>query len=291
MTPLDLDEYLDHNDVEINEDTLSIAHHGILGMRWGRLNGPPYPLGKGDHSAAEKSAAAKAGVKVGKSSGKGSIENVGKGSSSGSKSTSTKKKKVEKPETPEEHEAKRQAAIRSGSRVQVKKYASEMSMNELNEAVSRIGQMDKLKTKPDNNGGLKAVAKNLSPKEREKREALESGDLRRIRKVAPLATKDELQTAINKADLMAKMDKKLAGPSAMEKIDNAMQVTKEINGWARTGADVWNTIAGYANAFGGTDLQKIDYGNGNKKKGGKKGGNKNNNQNNKNDNDDDDDNN
>ena len=69
MTPLELDEYLDHNDVEINDETLSIAHHGILGMKWGRLNGPPYPLGRGDHSANEKKAASKAGIKVGTDSG------------------------------------------------------------------------------------------------------------------------------------------------------------------------------------------------------------------------------
>lgn len=33
-----------------------LAHHGILGMRWGKRNGPPYPLGVGDHSASEKKA-------------------------------------------------------------------------------------------------------------------------------------------------------------------------------------------------------------------------------------------
>ena len=31
-------------------------HHGILGQRWGRKNGPPYPLGASDHSASEKKA-------------------------------------------------------------------------------------------------------------------------------------------------------------------------------------------------------------------------------------------
>lgn len=34
----------------------SIKHHGILGMKWGRKNGPPYPLGVSDHSASEKKA-------------------------------------------------------------------------------------------------------------------------------------------------------------------------------------------------------------------------------------------
>ena len=33
-----------------------LAHHGILGQRKGVRNGPPYPLGAGDHSAAEKKA-------------------------------------------------------------------------------------------------------------------------------------------------------------------------------------------------------------------------------------------
>lgn len=33
-----------------------LNHHGILGQKWGKRNGPPYPLNAGDHSAAEKKA-------------------------------------------------------------------------------------------------------------------------------------------------------------------------------------------------------------------------------------------
>lgn len=42
-----------------------LQHHGILGQKWGKQNGPPYPLSGSDHSAAEK----KAGWKKSLSSG------------------------------------------------------------------------------------------------------------------------------------------------------------------------------------------------------------------------------
>ncbi len=34
-------------------NTNYLTHHGINGQRWGRLNGPPYPLDYEDHSPAE----------------------------------------------------------------------------------------------------------------------------------------------------------------------------------------------------------------------------------------------
>lgn len=33
-----------------------LSHHGILGQKWGQLNGPPYPLSASSHSASEKKA-------------------------------------------------------------------------------------------------------------------------------------------------------------------------------------------------------------------------------------------
>ena len=33
-----------------------LYHHGIQGQKWGKKQGPPYPLDPSDHSAAEKKA-------------------------------------------------------------------------------------------------------------------------------------------------------------------------------------------------------------------------------------------
>lgn len=43
---------LDHIE-EFTSENLNLSHEGILGQKWGERNGPPYPLGPGQHSERE----------------------------------------------------------------------------------------------------------------------------------------------------------------------------------------------------------------------------------------------
>lgn len=47
-----------------SENDFRLYHHGILGQKWGKLNGPPYPIDSGDHSASEKKAGWRKSLKI-----------------------------------------------------------------------------------------------------------------------------------------------------------------------------------------------------------------------------------
>lgn len=47
-----------------------LAHHGIMGQKWGKRNGPPYPLGSEAHSAAEEKAHWRTSLASGSDNGK-----------------------------------------------------------------------------------------------------------------------------------------------------------------------------------------------------------------------------
>lgn len=116
-----------------------LSHHGILGQRKGVRNGPPYPLGLNAHSSAQKQAAKSAGIIVGGSSGKGSIANLFKRKKPVQQAAPKEQpKQQERPETPEEHKAKREAAIKSGDPNKIRKYRDELTNDELQKAINRV---------------------------------------------------------------------------------------------------------------------------------------------------------
>lgn len=210
-----------------------LAHHGILGQRWRKRNGPPYPLGKGDHSASEKHAASKAGIKVGKDSGKGSIENV-----KGAAGSNQHVKKA--PLTEEEKRLKAEEAHLKGDSKNITKYMDKMTTQELQDAQTRA-QIRKNLEGPQE--------KKMTKSEREIDEAIKSGDKEKVKEFATKMTTQQLQDAMNKINLMQALNYKPPEPTTIEKIDNAMKKVNAVKNWMNTGLEAYDALAKINNTF------------------------------------------
>ena len=105
--------------------SLELYHHGIRGQRWGRKNGPPYPLGASDHSAAEKKAGWRKSLEnIAKATGKGVARGV-VGTARGAVKTAKTAKKI---------------------LINLDKYPKFlMSEKDINDRVERLRQLDTLK--------------------------------------------------------------------------------------------------------------------------------------------------
>ena len=150
------DYYISENDLQTYTDVFddyTLEHHGILGQKWGRKMGPPYPLDASDHSAAEKKAGWRqslddAANKIRSATEKLKEEFGGKKSSG---SSETAKQEPPKNETPEEKEARekaeRRAVIESANANTIAANASKLSTQELQEAVNRMNLMAQVNSK------------------------------------------------------------------------------------------------------------------------------------------------
>lgn len=99
-------EYYGSLDVSAYSQMAYLSHHGILGQKWGKKLGPPYPLGSGSHSSSETKAAKSAGIAVGGSSGTYSGKKTKPSLIETIKQNSAKKKAEEEKKKAEEEAAK-----------------------------------------------------------------------------------------------------------------------------------------------------------------------------------------
>lgn len=105
--------------------SLELYHHGIRGQRWGRRNGPPYPIDAADHSASEKKAGWRKSLEnVAKATGKGVARGV-VGTAKGAVKTAKTAKKL---------------------LIAIDKYPKIlMTEKDINDRVERLRQLDTLK--------------------------------------------------------------------------------------------------------------------------------------------------
>ena len=218
---------------EIDAGMSYLEHHGILGQKWGKKEGPPYPLGSGDHSSAEKSAAKAAGVKVGSDSGKGSIANV--------KKKSTRSKSVKKEMTEEEKRAAAVEAVKSGDRKKIAKYASYLTSQELQDAENRVRNLSNItREEPGQQKASKA--------EMAKMEAIRSGDKEKVREFADQMSYNELSEAMNRIDLNAKLNYEKPPKTALDKLSETMNKVDTFRVAAEKGIAAYNVAAAVYNS-------------------------------------------
>lgn len=186
------------NNYSWNLDMEELTHSGIKGQKWGIQNGPPYPLSR-DISTGSRLKTTSSGKKSGGISAYLQTRKVKKKKQAAlEKARQTKAKNAQKKQTAEEHAAEVKKILESGDRNKIKSIASEVSYNELN-------------------------------------------------------------NALQKADLMVKLNAVTATKTAWDKLDNTKNKLDKVIGYYQTGAKTWNVIAQLYNSKQSDASKQMTY--------------------------------
>lgn len=186
------------NNYSWNLDMEELTHSGVKGQKWGIQNGPPYPLSR-DISTGSRLKTNSSGRKPGGIRGYLQTRKVKKKKQAAlEKARQTKAENAQKKQTAEEHAAEVKKILESGDRNKIKSIASEVSYNELN-------------------------------------------------------------NALQKADLMVKLNAATPPKTAWDKLDNTKNKLDKVIGYYQTGAKTWNVIAQLYNSKQSDASKQMTY--------------------------------
>lgn len=202
------------------EYTEELEHHGILGQKWGRKQGPPYPLDAGDHSAAEKKAGWRDSLKETASKVKSAADETANKVKSTVKSTAEHFAKKQKPDPPK-------------------------------------AEVEKPKETPEKKEETPEERK--AREAEEKRRIVNSGDAELVKQNADKLTYQELSEAVNRVNLMSQLDRNIPIPEPTQnKIDTAIDLIDKNATRIKKGIDTYNKVADIYNRFSDPPLPVID---------------------------------
>lgn len=93
----------------------------------------------------------------------------------------------------------------------------------------------------------------------EVKKILESGDRNKIKSIASEVSYSDLNNALQKADLMAKLNAQTAPKTVWDKFDNTKNKLDKVIGYYQTGAKTWNVIAQLYNSKQSDASKQMTY--------------------------------
>lgn len=128
-----------HSDIDYFSDEF-LAHHGILGMKWGKKQGPPYPLDADDHSASERKAGWRKSLE-------GVVDRIRGKKKDDSDNVETGKSENASQNAPKTlSDEERAEIVRSGDANRIREASSQLTRNELQEAADRLRLNEQIAT-------------------------------------------------------------------------------------------------------------------------------------------------
>lgn len=243
-----------------------LQHHGILGQKWGRRNGPPYPLDAGDHSASEKKAGWRQSLAENRDKVKAKVSEI--------KAASDARKEAKAEEAVKRYEEEKQRILNSGDYAQIAKIKDDLTTNELDAAMRRAETLAKLnqragiveepKLSRKEERAAKKEAKREAKEEQEARKyeeeklkIINSGDLKKIDKIKDQLSTNEINAAVNRAEALSKLDDK----SRKDAIKSFNDAVTKLGNYVDTGQkmiDVYNKVAKVNNLFNENQMTVYD---------------------------------